>query len=168
MSLDAHVVVRRGSLAVDVDLSVADGEVLAVLGPNGAGKSTLLRVLAGLLRPDAGHVRVDDETWDDDATHLPAHERSLGVVFQDHLLFPHLSTTENVAFGRRRPGRRPRPGWSGWASASWATAVPAGSPAARRSGSRSPARWSATRGCCCSTSRCPRSTPAPGSPSAPS
>ncbi|MCZ2811065.1 ABC transporter ATP-binding protein [Modestobacter sp. VKM Ac-2979] len=108
MSLAAHVVVRRGTLALDVELAVADGEVLAVLGPNGAGKSTVLRVLAGLLRPDAGRVEVDAEVWNSPDVHLPAHARSLGMVFQDHLLFPHLSVTENVAFGPRTRGT-PRP-----------------------------------------------------------
>nr|WP_204332339.1 ABC transporter ATP-binding protein [Geodermatophilus sabuli] len=92
-----------------VDLEVADGEVLAVLGPNGAGKSTLLRVLAGLLPPDGGRVVVDGaEVWDDVAAEVrvPAHARHLGMVFQDHLLFPHLSVTENVAFGLRTRGVR--------------------------------------------------------------
>jgi molybdate transport system ATP-binding protein len=110
MTLAAHVVVQRGSLAVDVDLTVGEGEVLAVLGPNGAGKSTVLRVLAGLLTPDAGRVALDGDTvWDDGAVHLPAHRRSLGMVFQDHLLFPHLSVTENVAFGLRTRGVRRAP-----------------------------------------------------------
>ena len=107
MSLSAHVVVQRGPLALDVALDVADGEVLAVLGPNGAGKSTLLRVLAGLLAPDGGSVVLDGSvTWDGDGTHVPAHERRLGMVFQDHLLFPHLSVTDNVAFGLRTRGLR--------------------------------------------------------------
>ena len=108
MSLTAAVEVRRGGLQVDVDLDVADGEVLAVLGPNGAGKSSVLRVLAGLLRPEGGRVLVDGTPWDDvDAgLHRSAHERSLGMVFQDHLLFPHLSATENVAFGLRARGYR--------------------------------------------------------------
>lgn len=105
MSLAAHVVVRRGSLELDVELAVADGEVLAVLGPNGAGKSTLLRVLAGLLVPDGGRVVVD-RVWDDADRHVPAHQRSLGMVFQDHLLFPHLSVADNVAFGLRTRGVR--------------------------------------------------------------
>jgi molybdate transport system ATP-binding protein len=107
MSLSAHVVVQRGSLPLDVEIEVADGEVLAVLGPNGAGKSTLLRVLAGLLPPDSGSVVLDRTTvWDDDAAHAPAHRRALGMVFQDHLLFPHLSVTDNVAFGLRTRGVR--------------------------------------------------------------
>jgi molybdate transport system ATP-binding protein len=106
VSLSAHVVVRRGAVTVDVELAVADGEVLAVLGPNGAGKSTLLRVLAGLLVPDGGRVAVDGTTWDDVAAgvHLPAHRRPLGMVFQDSLLFPHLSVLDNVAFGPRTRG----------------------------------------------------------------
>ena len=105
MSLSARVVVRRGSLALDVAIDVADGEVLAVLGPNGAGKSTLLRVLAGLLPPDDGSVVREATTlWDDDGAHVPAHRRALGMVFQDHLLFPHLTITDNVAFGLRTRG----------------------------------------------------------------
>jgi molybdate transport system ATP-binding protein len=106
VSLSAHVAVRRGPLTVDVELAVADGEVLAVLGPNGAGKSTLLRVLAGLLAPDGGRVAVDGTPWDDVAAgvHLPAHRRPLGMVFQDSLLFPHLSVLDNVAFGPRTRG----------------------------------------------------------------
>jgi molybdate transport system ATP-binding protein len=134
VTLQAHVVVRRGPLAVDVELAVADGEVLAVLGPNGAGKSTLLRVLAGLLPPDAGRVAVDGGTWDDVAArvHLPAHRRPLGMVFQDHLLFPHLSVLENVAFGPRTRGvpkaaaRR--------AAAAWIERVGIGGLAGRRPG----------------------------------
>ena len=104
MSLDASVAVRRGALDLALDVEVADGEVLAVLGPNGAGKSTLLRVLAGLLPPDRGRVVVDGETWDGDGVHLPAHRRSLGMVFQDALLFPHLSVADNVGFGLRTRG----------------------------------------------------------------
>jgi molybdate transport system ATP-binding protein len=104
MSLSARVAVRRGALDLDVAVDVADGEVLAVLGPNGAGKSTLLRVLAGLLPADSGSVVLDgNQTWDGDR-HVPAHRRALGMVFQDHLLFPHLSVTDNVAFGLRTRG----------------------------------------------------------------
>jgi molybdate transport system ATP-binding protein len=106
VTLDASVAVRRGSLDLRLDLAVDDGEVLAVLGPNGAGKSTLLRVLAGLLIPDGGRVAVDGTVWDDGSVHVPAHRRALGVVFQDALLFPHLSVGENVGFGLRARGVR--------------------------------------------------------------
>ncbi|MGY1754068.1 ABC transporter ATP-binding protein [Blastococcus sp. SYSU D01042] len=106
MTLAAELRARRGMLHVELDVRVADGEVLAVLGPNGAGKSTVLRVLAGLLPPDSGRVVVDGEVWDDVAAggHLPPHRRRLGMVFQDHLLFPHLSVADNVAFGLRTRG----------------------------------------------------------------
>lgn len=106
MTLTAHVVVDRGSLTVDVAFDVAGGQVLAVLGPNGAGKSTVLRVLAGLVRPRGGRVQLDADVLDDPASgiRLPPHERPIGVVFQDHLLFPHLSTVDNVAFGLRSRG----------------------------------------------------------------
>jgi molybdate transport system ATP-binding protein len=104
MTLEASVAVRRGTLDLAVDLEVGAGEVLAVLGPNGAGKSTLARVLAGLLQPDTGRVRVDGDGWNEPGVHLPAHRRSLGMVFQDALLFPHLTVAENVAFGLRSRG----------------------------------------------------------------
>jgi molybdate transport system ATP-binding protein len=104
VSLLAEVRVQRGMLHVELDVRVADGEVLAVLGPNGAGKSTLLRVLAGLLRADAGRVVVGGELWDGDGRSLPPHRRRLGMVFQDALLFPHLSVADNVAFGLRTRG----------------------------------------------------------------
>jgi len=106
VSLSAHIVIQRGALPVDVTFEVQPGEVLAVLGPNGAGKSTVLRVLAGLARPHFGQVRLDGTTLDDPAAgiRLPPHRRPIGMVFQDHLLFPHLSTVDNVAFGLRARG----------------------------------------------------------------
>jgi molybdate transport system ATP-binding protein len=119
-------------LAVDVQFSVGDGEVLAVLGPNGAGKSTVLRVLAGLLRPDAGRVVVGDEVWNSAERHLPPHQRSLGMVFQDHLLFPHLSITDNVAFGLRSRGMRKAPARA--AAAPWLDRVGLGDLGDRRPG----------------------------------
>jgi molybdate transport system ATP-binding protein len=105
-ALDARVVVRRAAFALDVELRAEPGEVLAVLGPNGAGKSTLLGVLAGLLRPDAGHVRLGDTTVADPAAgvHVPPHLRGVGLLAQEALLFPHLTALGNVAFGPRARG----------------------------------------------------------------
>jgi molybdate transport system ATP-binding protein len=100
VSLDARIVVHRPDWTLDLALQVGDGEVVALLGPNGAGKTTALRVLAGLQPLDAGHVVVDGEP----VTGLPPARRGVGVVFQDHLLFPHLSALENVAFGPRARG----------------------------------------------------------------
>ncbi len=107
MTLDAHVLLRRDSFTVDLRLAVASG-VLAVVGPNGAGKSTLVRALAGL-QAHAGRVEVAGRVYDDPTagTHLAPHRRSVSVVLQDALLFPHLSVLENVAFGpRSRRGSR--------------------------------------------------------------
>ena len=91
------VVESRG---VDIEFDVAAGEVLAVLGPNGAGKSTVLHVIAGLVRPDRGDVRVGDRVLTDIAAgvHVATHDRRVGLLLQDALLFPHLTVTRNVAF----------------------------------------------------------------------
>jgi molybdate transport system ATP-binding protein len=104
--LDAHIVVERDAWRLDVELDVPGGSVLALLGPNGAGKSTALRVIAGLLPASAGHVRVGDRTWEDHATgvRLATEQRSLGVVFQDYLLFPTMTARDNIAFGLRAKG----------------------------------------------------------------
>ena len=102
--LAAAAVVRRPGFTLDVALTVAPGDVLAVLGPNGAGKSTLLDVLAGLLRPDTGHVRLGDRTLTGPDVHVPPHRRGVGLLAQQPLLFPHLSALANVAFGPRAQG----------------------------------------------------------------
>ena len=106
MSLEASIAVRRGDFDLDVVLDVDAGEVLAVLGPNGAGKSTLLGALSGLLAIDSGSIRIDGVVLDDPAADVfvPPEQRPIGVVFQDHLLFGHLSAQENVAFGLRARG----------------------------------------------------------------
>jgi molybdate transport system ATP-binding protein len=87
---------------VDVAFTVADGEVLGLLGPNGAGKTSALRALAGLEPLADGHVTLDGE----DLTGLPPEDRYVGVVFQDYLLFPHLTALDNVAYGLRAGGMR--------------------------------------------------------------
>jgi molybdate transport system ATP-binding protein len=103
MSLDAHLVVERTGFRLDLELTAEPGEVVALLGPNGAGKTTALRALAGLIPIDGGHVILDGRRLDDPATNAstPPEHRRIGVVFQDYLLFPHLSAVENVAFGMR-------------------------------------------------------------------
>jgi molybdate transport system ATP-binding protein len=107
-SLDAHIVVERERWRLDAKLHVPAGTVLALLGPNGAGKSTALRVIAGLLPASAGHVRVGERTWEDRSSgvRLATEQRSIGVVFQDYLLFPTMSARDNVAFGLRAKGQQ--------------------------------------------------------------
>jgi molybdate transport system ATP-binding protein len=94
------VVETRG---VDVEFEVGPGEVLAVLGPNGAGKSTVLHIIAGLVRPDSGTVRVGDRVLTDTSAkvHVATHDRRVGLLLQEPLLFPHLSVVANVAFSPR-------------------------------------------------------------------
>lgn len=106
MSLSAWLTLARGEFTLDVSLRVGSGEVVVLLGPNGAGKSTVLSTLAGLLRPDAGRVVLDDVVLVDTAAHihLLPRRRQVGLVLQDYLLFPHLSAVENVAFGLRSRG----------------------------------------------------------------
>ncbi|MFJ4005303.1 ABC transporter ATP-binding protein [Streptomyces sp. NPDC090023] len=98
--LDAHLVVDRGSFRLDVTLRAAPGDVVALLGPNGAGKTTALRALAGLVPLSEGHLRLDGAALE----RIAPENRPVGVVFQDYLLFPHLSALDNVAFGPRCHG----------------------------------------------------------------
>jgi molybdate transport system ATP-binding protein len=97
---------KIGTLDLDVVFQVAPGELIVLVGPNGAGKSTLLRALAGLLPIDDGRITLDDDVLDEPATgtFVPPSHRSVGVVFQDALLFEHLNAVENVAFGLRSRG----------------------------------------------------------------
>jgi molybdate transport system ATP-binding protein len=104
--LDAHVVVRRPAHTLDVHLQAQPGEVIALIGPNGAGKSTLVRALAGIVPLTEGRVTCDGETWDEPGARVDARDRRVGMVFQDELLFPHLTALANVAFGPRSRGTR--------------------------------------------------------------
>lgn len=83
-----------------VALGLDAGEVVALLGPSGSGKSTLLRIIAGLIAPQEGSVWIDGA----DVTDVPTHRRSVGMVFQDEQLFPHLSVADNVGFGLKMAG----------------------------------------------------------------
>jgi molybdate transport system ATP-binding protein len=102
--LHAHLVVDRGRFRLDLPLDVAAGEVVALLGPNGAGKTTALRALAGLVTLSDGTIELDGTQIARPGGGLPPERRRVGVVFQDYLLFPHLSALENVAFGPRSTG----------------------------------------------------------------
>jgi molybdate transport system ATP-binding protein len=104
LSVDLTVPAR----GFDVGLALDVGrETVALVGPSGAGKTTVLRAIAGLVRPARGRVECDGETWFDSERRVDRRpeERSVGLVFQDYALFPHLSVERNVAFGGRGHAR---------------------------------------------------------------
>ena len=88
---------RYGStLAVDrFNADIAEGEFITLLGPSGCGKTTTLRMVAGLVEPTAGQIRFDGQVMNN----VPSHKRNIGLAFQSHALFPHLSVARNIAFG---------------------------------------------------------------------
>jgi molybdate transport system ATP-binding protein len=112
MSLSTSMSLTRGAFALELDLTVEPGRTLALVGPNGAGKTSALGYLAGIV-DGAGSITVGSRRIDD----LPIEQRRIGYVFQDYLLFPHLSVRDNVAFGPRSLGNsraRARDIAAGW------------------------------------------------------
>lgn len=102
--LHAELLVRRSDgFTLDLSLNIEPGETAVLLGPNGAGKSTAVMALAGLVPLAAGRISLGPVVFDDPTTDtfLPPDQRGVGVVFQDYLLFPHLTAAQNVAFGIR-------------------------------------------------------------------
>lgn len=86
----------------DLSFSLAQGQIAALLGPSGCGKTTLLRSIAGLIRPSEGQIRFGKQLVSFSSIHLPAHKRKIGYVPQEGALFPHLTISENIAFGINR------------------------------------------------------------------
>lgn len=111
--LDVALDTAINTFHLKVDFQAERGKTIALLGESGAGKSTVLRLLAGLLRPQYGHIDLNSITYFSDEKHIfvPPQERPFGYVFQDYVLFPHLSVFENVAFGlhaQHLPGQKVR------------------------------------------------------------
>ena len=118
---DLHLRAMVDDRGFDIEFAIGAGEVLAVLGPNGAGKTTALHVIAGLVRPDSGVVRLGDRVLTDTSAgvFVPTHARRVGLLLQEALLFPHLNVAANVAFAprsghRRRPRRAARATAAHW------------------------------------------------------
>ncbi len=106
MSLAAHITTTVGTVTIDAELTCHAGETVALLGPNGAGKSTLLAAIAGLRAIDNGYIHIDSTSVDEPARaiFLPPEHRRVGVLFQDYLLFPHMTVRQNIAFGPKNLG----------------------------------------------------------------
>lgn len=103
MSFDLDLAKRLGD--TEIVCRVEPGEGLTVLfGPSGAGKTTVLNMVAGLVAPDVGHVRVGGETLFGEGVNLPAEARRAGYVFQEPRLFPHLRVRANLLYGAREDG----------------------------------------------------------------
>ena len=92
----------RGRQLLDVSFELPAGKMLALYGPSGAGKTTLLRMLAGLTDPGKGRIDVFGETWYGPGINLPPQARSVGMVFQDYALFPHMTVRENMVFALQK------------------------------------------------------------------
>ncbi len=86
----------------NLDFSIESGEIACLLGPSGCGKTTILRLVAGFERPSSGSITIDGDVFADETSFIAAETRGIGYVFQDFALFPHLTATENIAFGLRR------------------------------------------------------------------
>jgi molybdate transport system ATP-binding protein len=103
MSVTARIITSIGDRTIDAQLTCEPGETVALLGPNGAGKSTVLRAIAGLQPITGGCIRIGHETVEEptSGTFIPAEQRRVGMVFQDYLLFPHMTVRQNIEFGPR-------------------------------------------------------------------
>lgn len=101
--LDATIHKKLRDFSLNITISVRPGEIVVLMGENGAGKSTALNSISGLICPDTGSVRLDHTVLFDSGTgvDVPVENRRIGYVFQNSVVFPHLSVRDNIAFGLR-------------------------------------------------------------------
>ena len=107
--LDAVIKKELRDFTLELAIRADPGEILVIMGANGSGKSTTLSSIAGLLRPDSGHIRLGGQVLFDSKTgsDLPPEDRRIGYVFQNSAVFPHLTVRENIAFGLRACHEKP-------------------------------------------------------------
>jgi len=98
---------QRGGVE-NLSLLVPEGKIACLLGPSGSGKTTVLKLIAGFLKPQSGSIKIGDEVVADSRHSVPPQARQVGLVFQHHALFPHLSVTQNILFGCRRKDKAER------------------------------------------------------------
>ena len=169
----ANLTKQFGSTPVlrGIDLTVNDGELIALLGPSGSGKTTLLKIIAGLEWPEAGQLLVTGKDGQaQDWLALPAQARRIGFVFQHYALFPHMTVRDNIAFGLTVRPRGARPSPAAIAAKvdelltllqipQLADRYPAQLSGGQRQRVALGRRWRSSRRCCCWTSPSARSTP---------
>ena len=93
----------------NVNLDISEGEIISLVGPSGGGKTTLLRIVAGLEKIQLGKITLDDADFASATVHPPTSDRPIGIVFQDHVLFPNMTVEKNISFGighKKSPERR--------------------------------------------------------------
>lgn len=92
----------KKQLITDFNLSLTTGEICGLVGASGSGKTTILRIIAGLMMPDSGVIKIDGQVVNDTSAYTPPEKRGIGFLFQDYGLFPHLTVEKNIAFGLHR------------------------------------------------------------------
>ena len=108
MNIIARFLVPRPDFTLNVSLNLPGRGITSLFGPSGCGKTTVLRAIAGLDHHRGGFLKVGERLWQDEHTFLPSHRRSVGYVFQESSLFPHLSVRGNLEYGEKRIPRRER------------------------------------------------------------